>query len=136
MTLTDAGPLVAILDRNQGRVHDTCAAVLPTLKLPLVTTWPCFTEAMHFLGSASGWHGQQRLWRLVEQGVLKIHEVKSPDIPRMMNLMEKYADLPMDLADSSIVLAAENLSVNRVFTLDSDFRVYRINGTQAFEVLP
>ena len=51
-------------------------------------------------------------------------------------LMEKYADVPMDLADCSIVLAAESLRVNRVFTLDNDFRVYRINGTQAFELLP
>ena len=54
----------------------------------------------------------------------------------MMALMEKYDDLPMDLADSSIVVAAESLGVNRVFTLDSDFTVYRINGTQAFEVFP
>jgi predicted nucleic acid-binding protein len=91
---------------------------------------------MYFLGSASGWHGQQGLWRLVEQGVLKIHELKSSDMPRMMNLMEKYADIPMDLADSSLVLAAESLGVNRVFTLDSDFRVYRINGTQVFDLLP
>jgi len=42
----------------------------------------------------------------------------------------------MDLADASIVLAAESLRVNRVFTLDRDFLVYRIHGTQAFEVLP
>ena len=87
---------------------------------------------MHFLGRARRWSGRQSLWRLVEEGVLRIHE----EIPRMMALMEKYDDLPRDLADSSIVVAAESLGVNRVFTLDRDFTVYRINGTQAFEVFP
>jgi predicted nucleic acid-binding protein len=127
---------VAILDRGQGSIHETCVAILPALDPPLVTTWPCFTEAMHFLGRARGWSGRQSLWRLVEEGVLRIHEPRPQEIPRMMALMEKYDDLPMDLADSSIVVAAESLGVNRVFTLDSDFTVYRINGTQAFEVFP
>ena len=97
MTLTDAGPLVAILDRGQGSIHETCVATLPSLDLPLVTTWPCFTEAMHFLGRARGWSGQQSLWRLVEQEVLKIHEPRPLEILRMTTLMEKYADVPMDL---------------------------------------
>ena len=54
----------------------------------------------------------------------------------MRVLMEKYADTPMDLADASLVAAAETQRLHRIFTLDSDFRVYRINGTNAFEVLP
>jgi len=50
--------------------------------------------------------------------------------------MEKYSDIPMDLADASLVAAAESLGLRRVFTLDSDFRVYRIGGSTPFEVVP
>ncbi len=54
----------------------------------------------------------------------------------MRILMEQYRDVPMDLADASLVVAAETLNMQRIFTLDSDFYVYRINGKQAFTVVP
>ncbi|MEE8586481.1 MAG: hypothetical protein V3T83_16690 [Acidobacteriota bacterium] len=50
--------------------------------------------------------------------------------------MAKYQDLPMDLADATLVAAAEALHVKRVFTLDRDFRVYRFRNRQAFEIIP
>lgn len=55
---------------------------------------------------------------------------------RMSALMEKYKDTPMDLADASLVVAAEILGTNKIFTLDSDFNVYRINGRKHFEIIP
>lgn len=54
----------------------------------------------------------------------------------MRALLRQYNDLPMDLADASLVAAAEQLGLRRVFTLDRDFFVYRINGTDPFEVVP
>jgi hypothetical protein len=50
--------------------------------------------------------------------------------------MEKYQDTPMDLADASLVAIAESLSPHRVFTLDSDFQVYRLADGSALEILP
>ena len=50
--------------------------------------------------------------------------------------MEKYGDTPMDLADASLVAIAESQGLHRIFTLDNDFRIYKINGTIAFDVLP
>jgi uncharacterized protein len=50
--------------------------------------------------------------------------------------MEKYSDTPMDLADASLVATAETRQLRRVFTLDSDFRVYRANDKEPFEVVP
>lgn len=50
--------------------------------------------------------------------------------------MDKFSDLPMDFADASLVLAAEILGTSKVFTLDSDFTIYRINGRKAFEIIP
>ena len=54
----------------------------------------------------------------------------------MAELMEKYRDTPMDLADATLVAAAETLNITRIFTLDSDFQVYRINGRTPFEIIP
>ena len=54
----------------------------------------------------------------------------------MRVLMEKYRDTPMDLADASLVATAETQDLRRVFTLDSDFQVYRINDQDPFEVVP
>ena len=135
-TLADAGPLVALIDQGQGDAHRSCVAALASVSGPLLTTWPCFTEAMYFLGDLKGWKGQQALWQFIERGALRIHIPADGETKRMRFLMEKYVDTPMDLADASLVTAAETRRLHRIFTLDSDFRVYRIDGTKEFEVVP
>lgn len=50
--------------------------------------------------------------------------------------MHKYDDVPMDLADASLVALAEALNLRRVFSLDSDFHTYRLKSRRTFEVLP
>ena len=62
--------------------------------------------------------------------------LKVDEFMRMSALMEKYKDIPMDFADASLVAAAERLGTNRIFTLDSDFYIYRINGRKHFEIIP
>jgi len=91
---------------------------------------------MYFLGDLNGWNGQEALWRFIEQGVLQVHIPTDSETKRMRVLMEKYSDTPMDLADASLVAAAESRGTDRIFTLDSDFRIYRINGSTAFDVVP
>jgi len=135
-TLVDAGPLVALIDYGQGEAHRTCVAALKTILGPLVTTWPCFTEAMYFLGDLKGWNGQETLWQFLERGALDLHISTDSEAKRMRVLMEKYGDTPMDLADASLVAIAESQGLHRIFTLDNDFRIYKINGTIAFDVLP
>lgn len=135
-TLADAGPLIALIDRRQGDLLRVCVTALRTMSGPLVTTWPCLTEAMHFLGNLRGWTGQEALWRFVELGSLRIHLPQESETPRIRALMQAYADTPMDLADASLVAAAETQRLRCIFTLDSDFRVYRINGITPFEVVP
>lgn len=65
-----------------------------------------------------------------------IYDLDVEECRRMRILMEQYRDVPMDLADASLAVAAETLNMQRIFTLDSDFYVYRINGKQAFTVVP
>jgi predicted nucleic acid-binding protein len=127
---------VALIDYGQGEAHRTCVAALKTILGPLVTTWPCFTEAMYFLGDLKGWNGQETLWQFLERGALDLHISTDSEAKRMRVLMEKYGDTPMDLADASLVAIAESQGLHRIFTLDNDFRIYKINGTIAFDVLP
>ena len=135
--LCDTGPLVALIDRGDDPSHDRCQAVLARLPaLALVTTWPCFTEAMHLLRRVGGSVAQDALWGLCARGSLALHDLGPEDRDRMRALMRRYADTPMDLADASLVSAAETSGHHRVFTLDRHFHAYRIHGKIAFEVLP
>ena len=136
MILTDAGPLVAILDRGEQH-HNACVACLGKLAGPMLTTWPAFTEAMYLLGEAGGWKAQDALWRLVHKGDLMIAEQGPEHCARVRSLMEKYHDRPMDLADASLVALAENLGLRDIFTLDhADFHIYRLPRRQSFRVWP
>lgn len=135
MTLCDTGPLYALVNRNDAQ-SARCRAVLPQLSSLLITTWPCFTEAMYFAYEAGGWHMQRALWQLIRRGDLRLHIAGIEEEERMQALMEQYEDTPMDLADVSLVAAAESLRLARIFTTDSDFYVYQRHGSQPFEVIP
>jgi len=116
--------------------HETCWLTLAGIELPLVTPWPAFTEAIYLLSRAGGPRGAQALWALVLTRRLEIADLSRSAIDRSSQLMAKYADLPMDLADATLVALAEARGLRRVFTFDSDFRVYRIHGRQRFDVIP
>lgn len=135
MTLTDAGPLVALIDADEA-AHALCRATLGQLELPLSTTWPAFTEAMYLLARAGGSAGREALWRLALSGRLRVLDLSSPAVERSAQLMAKYADVPMDLADATLVAVAEEHGNRRVFTLDGDFQIYRLHGRQRFDVVP
>jgi len=100
MTLADASPLVALVDENQKEANSLCTATLPQLSAPLMTTWPCFTEAMYLLYRFGGWPLQRLLWRYVESGALQFYVLTETDALRMLRLMERFRDRPMDLADA------------------------------------
>jgi hypothetical protein len=135
VTLTDAGPLIALIDAGEPD-HELCTAALADLQLPLLTTWPIFTETMYSLGRAGGWRGQEALWRLLLRDDLVVANPSSESNRRAAQLMERYADLPMDLADATLVALAEEHDLRRIFTLDSDFHVYRLHGRRRFDVVP
>lgn len=96
----------------------------------------CLTEAMHFAGKTRGSRGRDHLWRLVVDGRLEVYSHTAEDLPEMRRLMEQYRDLPMDLADASLVVLGSNLSVSRVFTLDAHFHAYRLRDGRAFTLSP
>lgn len=124
MILVDTGPLVALFDPADGS-HDRCVTVLKTIDEPLATTVPVVTEAFHLLSPASP--GAQRLMDFISEGGLSMWFLDDLSLSRAFELMVQYADKPMDLADASLVVTAENERLRKVFTIDrSDFTIYRI----------
>lgn len=134
MILVDAGPLVALLHRDD-RNHDLCVRTLRSLREPLGTAWPVVMEAMYLLGFS--WRAQDALWEMIDSGSLALLLLDSGDGPRMRELMRKYRDLPMDVADAALVRIAEREGIRRVFTIDRrDFAVYRPARIGRFSVIP
>lgn len=79
---------------------------------------------------------QKRVGDLLLEGLFVTYAIAPDLIPRLLELMEQYRDRPMDFADASLVLLAEQTSYRQILTLDSDFFFYRIHGRESFEVLP
>lgn len=123
MILVDTGPLVALFDPADGS-HGRCVSVLKTIEEPLGTTIPVLTEAFHLLSPAS--LGAQRLMDFISEGGLNVWHLDDASLSRAFELMIRYSDNPMDLADASLVVAAEIERLRKIFTIDrNDFSAYR-----------
>jgi predicted nucleic acid-binding protein len=134
LILIDAGPLVALVDRGDQH-HVKCAAALAELREPLATVWPPFVEAMYLLSDLP--LAQEALWEMLERGAVLLLPLDSSDVPRIRELMRKYASLPMDLADASLLRVAEREGLHKIFTVDRrDFSVYRLNNRRRPTLIP
>ena len=93
------------------------------------------TEAMYLLRVSA--HAQPTLWEMIDVGGIRLLELGHDDCPRMSELMWKYRDLPMDLADAAIVRVAERERIRRIFTIDRrDFAIYRPHRLGRFDIIP
>jgi len=134
MILVDAGPLTALIHADD-KYHRRCRETLEKLDQPLATVWPAFTEAMHLLRFS--WAAQDALWEFARRDILTFLPLDGTDAARMQQLMHKYRDLPMDLADAALVTVAERERLRTVFTLDrKDFSVYRPSRLGPFTIIP
>jgi predicted nucleic acid-binding protein len=134
VTLLDAGPLVALVHASD-QEHDRCRTALGSIRRPLLTVWPVITEALYLLDFS--WKAQDAVWAMLEEGVVTLIALDGGDVPRMRELMRKYRDLPMDVADAALVTVAEREGITRVFTLDRrDFEVYRPAKIGRFSLVP
>ena len=132
--LIDAGPLVAIINSGD-RQHESCLAAVTGLKGRLLTTEAVITEALYLLEGSRP--AIRACLGMVLDGTLAVQAMSAHRWERALALMDKYADLPMDYADATLVVLAEDLGVSAILTLDRrDFGVYRIAGTGAFHILP
>jgi predicted nucleic acid-binding protein len=132
--LLDTGGLVSLIDRRQ-RAHASCVEALRAWRGIVVSTEAVLTEATHLL-SASAPARRACLDTFLDGGATLL-PLTTRMLRRAQVLMGRYEDLPMDFADATLVVLAEELDTRDVLTTDRrDFGVYRINGSKAFRILP
>ncbi len=130
--ILDTGPLVALLNRRD-RYHRWARQQWAQIAPPLFTCEAVLAEACFLAQSFTG--GQAAVLDLVGRGVLDLSFHLSEETAAISRLLKKYRDVPMSLADGCIVRMAEQHVRGVVFTLDSDFTVYRKNGRQLIPTL-
>ena len=131
--ILDTGALVGLLDRSQS-VHEVCVEFYSTWTGPVVTSEAVLTESTHLLSGTR--RGGIACLDFVRRGGVILLPSTDVSLRRCRNLMEKYADLPMDFADATLVVIAEEIKSDLVFTIDRDFDLYRIRGRGRFQILP
>jgi predicted nucleic acid-binding protein len=134
LILIDTGPIVALFDRDD-RYHQLCLDILEKIHEPLIATWPVLTECFCLLGFSGG--AQEDLWTFLRRGGIEVFQLDKSHFSKCCELMKQFRNLPMDLADATIVAAAEELGTAKIFTLDHRyFSVYRFRKTRKFQLLP
>ena len=123
--LVDAGFVIALLSRRD-RHHTWAAARSPGLPTPWKTCDAVLSEAFHLLGA----RGQPALSTLLRRGAVVPAFDLADELDRVLSLMQKYADVPMSLADACLVRMSETLADPVILTTDADFRMYRRHGRQ------
>ena len=121
-TLIDAGPLIALFDKDD-KYHRRVREFLSHTKVALITTWPVITETCHMLDFSID--AQLDFLEWMYRGGLLIHELGNTDLERVIALMGKYRDRPMDLSDASLIVTSELLRIGQIMSIDRDFEIYR-----------
>ncbi len=120
--LIDAGPLIALFDKSD-TYHAQSIEFLKNYKGTLLTTWPVVTETSHML--AFSVRTQISLLQWINRGGLHLVETEFSSISRLIELCNTFEDVPMDLADATLIVAAEEHNIKEIATIDSDFYIYR-----------
>lgn len=132
MIAVDTGFLYALADARD-RWHAAAFSQAATAAEGWITTWPVLTECCHFLGSRLGPRYVQALLDDVADGALLVWDIPAAAASEIGKPMRKYAALPMDLADASLVLLAERLGHGRILSTDTrDFGAYRWRNRKPF----
>ena len=132
MLIADTGFFYALADRSD-RHHARALTLLEGLNEGLITTWPVLTEATHLLNMRLSPAVSVRFLSNIADGFCALHAIEPAQMRRVAALMGKYADLPMDLADASLLLFAEHLGDGRILSTDRrDFHTYRFSNQPLF----
>lgn len=123
--IIDTGPLVAFLDRAETH-HGWVVERIAELQVPLLICEPVLAEAMVLLARLP--RAQDAVWGLLENGALHLALHVDEHVLALRALHRKYRDQPMSLADACLVRMAELFDHHMIFTLDSDFSIYRKHG--------
>lgn len=135
MILADTGFWLALANARD-RHHQAARDALEKVSEPLVSTWPVVAETCHLLLVRLGTDSQRRFVDSLTDGACEVFDLRREHLPRVAELMVSYADLPMDLADASLVILAEETGEGRILSTDQrDFHTYRWKRREPFENL-
>ena len=136
MIITDSGFWVALVNLDDNH-HQTAVHTLSKINEPLITTYPVITEVCHLLLKRRGQKSMLAFIESYQQDAFSVFQIDTlHHKQRIFALMQQYADLPMDFADASLVLLAEQLGHGRILSTDKrDFHTYRWKNTQPFSNL-
>lgn len=136
MILLDTSGLLAALDASQ-RHHAPCRAALEAAKGPLLLSPFVLAELDYLLMRHVGSHAQAALLGEVARGAYRLESFTADDVERAGEIMRRYGDMQIGLADASIVLLAERRDTTEVLTLDlRHFQALRIGGRKRFRIFP
>jgi hypothetical protein len=120
--LVDAGPLIALFDKDD-RYHSITLKFLKDFHGNLITTWPVITEVMYMLNFSI--NAQTDFLEWIRMDAVSIYPLEKQHLQRIIELSQKYSDIPMDLADCSLIVIAELTGIYDILSIDSDYNIYR-----------
>ena len=134
IVIIDTGPWVALIDRSQSR-HTECVQWLKNFSGRLYSTEAVLTEVLYILNFSIT--AQCAALDFVLESVVEIVPSNTESLKKTKNLMKKYADLPMDFADATIVCLATQTGMQNIVTFDKkDFAIYKLPKKKSFTIMP
>ena len=128
--LIDTGPLIALFDRDD-KYHTSIIEFIKNTNYRFISTTAVLTETMYMLDFNTAVQLNFLEW-IMKEGII-IHEIKQSNIKRIIDLTKKYSDRPMDFADATLVIAAEERGIRQIISIDSDFDIYRLYNKMKIE---
>jgi predicted nucleic acid-binding protein len=134
VALIDTGAILAMIDSHD-RWHGPCVDSYNKVRLPLLTSQAVLTEVFHLAKRSI--FDNRGIWRLVRSGAIQMSPIANLELPQVQDLMDDYADRPMDFADATLVHLAARERLSTILTIDhDDFETYRLRGRKKFTILP
>ncbi|CAD5932931.1 hypothetical protein NO976_01462 [Planktothrix agardhii] len=130
--LLDTGVLVTFINKRE-KLHPWTKEQWKKIELPLLTCEAVITEACFLLQDV--YEGEEAVMNLISQKIISIPFQLNDDSEAIRELMKRYQNVPMSLADACLVRMSELISGSCVLTLDSDFVVYRKNKNQIIDLI-
>jgi uncharacterized protein len=128
--IIDTGPLVALLNRADG-AHTWTLLQMQSMSPPFITCEAVLSEASYLTRNLKG--ARAALMEMVGENFLRIGLTVQDHHAALLAMIKRYDAVPMSVADACIVRLAELYPGSSVFTLDSDFSIYRKNGRQVIK---
>lgn len=131
--LLDTGVIVALLDRSE-KFHEACAVTIREMEAPLITCEAVIAESCYLLRNLAG--APEAILENVVGGIFQVPFQLSREAAGVRQVLRKYRDRKIDLADACLIYLAEEFKTGDIMTLDKDFAVYRWSKNKPFRILP